>query len=117
MGKLLDQVIEIHKNRISEDTSTHNIEIHIPKINKAILKCAENGFTTISIYFYTENDILCTAKSYRDDMYEYTVKELKSIEFIRTHLTKYYVTEGFVTYGGNNCLTISWEHQLRNNNE
>ena len=110
MGKLLDEVLAIHKSKINQDTSKHEIENNIIKINKKILERAENSESYLLIDFETVNAAWCIASS--TNSYIYTMNESASAEYIINYLSEYYTNEGFEVTNGQVQMTISWVSKI-----
>ena len=112
MGKLLDEVLRIHKSRINADISAYAIENNIISINKKIIACAENSKTLLVIDFITNDDTAIASAKYNEFSYDYNLQEDKSIPHIQQYLKKHYTNEGFeVRYGDTNFI-IDWRSKL-----
>lgn len=117
MGKLLDQVLEIHNSRRNTDIADNNINNNIESINKKILDVANNGITNILISFDVLSDDCCLSLAYSNTTYNYFINESKSISYIKQKLIEYYKNEGFDIAEGNCTFTIYWTNKLLDGNE
>lgn len=112
MGKLLDEVLAIHKSKMNHDISKYEIEKNIEIINKRILERAEHGDSSLTINFENVNDAITTA--YSSIIYYYIVNELDSVKYIMEKISKYYTDEGFEVINGQFRTIIGWGSKLFN---
>ena len=111
MGKLLDQVLAVHKSKMNADISEYGIKSNIERINKKILERAEKGDSQLIINFETVNDAIATA--YSNSIYYYTVNELNSVKYIIKYLSEYYTNEEFEVGSSHFQMTIRWDSKLK----
>lgn len=109
MGDLANKILEIHKSAIMKDKE--KIKNHIIKINEAIIECARDDKTNLTIYFIkpeinTEYGIRGTGE------YIYYLNTLLSIYIISSEILNYYKKEGFSVTVNQTNIIIDWKEYI-----